>query len=86
MGDKAAAREQAQKAGVPTVPGSDGVITDMDEADWDDVIDTNKGSATVDGGAGRQQRADVGEGLLRHFVGPGVAFTQHVPDVVGGLL
>ncbi|WP_422026427.1 acetyl-CoA carboxylase biotin carboxylase subunit [Roseovarius sp.] len=33
MGDKAAAREQAQKAGVPTVPGSDGVITDMDEAE-----------------------------------------------------
>ncbi|QBF30516.1 acetyl-CoA carboxylase biotin carboxylase subunit [Thalassococcus sp. S3] len=32
MGDKAAARAQAAKAGVPTVPGSDGVITDMEEA------------------------------------------------------
>lgn len=32
MGDKAAAREQARKVGVPTVPGSDGVITDMDVA------------------------------------------------------
>ena len=32
MGDKAAAREQARKVGVPTVPGSDGVITDMDAA------------------------------------------------------
>ncbi|WP_375259010.1 acetyl-CoA carboxylase biotin carboxylase subunit [Citreimonas sp.] len=32
MGDKAAAREQARKVGVPTVPGSDGVINDMDAA------------------------------------------------------
>ncbi|MEM1363547.1 MAG: acetyl-CoA carboxylase biotin carboxylase subunit [Pseudomonadota bacterium] len=32
MGDKAAARQQAAKAGVPTVPGSDGVIEDMDTA------------------------------------------------------
>lgn len=32
MGDKAAAREQARKVGVPTVPGSEGVITDMDAA------------------------------------------------------
>ncbi len=32
MGDKAAARVQAAKAGVPTVPGSDGVVDDMDEA------------------------------------------------------
>ncbi|MBO6723974.1 MAG: ATP-grasp domain-containing protein, partial [Roseitalea sp.] len=32
MGDKAAARRQAQEAGVPTVPGSDGVIEDMDAA------------------------------------------------------
>ena len=32
MGDKAAARETAKKAGVPTVPGSEGVITDMTDA------------------------------------------------------
>lgn len=33
MGDKAAARQQAAKAGVPTVPGSDSVIEDIDEAE-----------------------------------------------------
>lgn len=32
MGDKAAARRQARNAGVPTVPGSPGVMTDVDEA------------------------------------------------------
>ncbi len=32
MGDKAAARKEAARAGVPTVPGSDGVLADMDEA------------------------------------------------------
>ncbi len=31
MGDKAAARRQAANAGVPTVPGSEGVIEDVDE-------------------------------------------------------
>lgn len=31
MGDKAAARKTARQAGVPIVPGSDGVITDSDE-------------------------------------------------------
>ncbi|KAK43520.1 acetyl-CoA carboxylase [Caballeronia jiangsuensis] len=32
MGDKARARETAQRAGVPTVPGSDGVVRDLSEA------------------------------------------------------
>ena len=32
MGDKAAARSAAQRAGVPTVPGSAGEISDVDEA------------------------------------------------------
>ena len=32
MGDKALARETAAKAGVPTVPGSDGVVGSIDEA------------------------------------------------------
>lgn len=32
MGDKATARAQARDAGVPIVPGSDGVINDVDEA------------------------------------------------------
>jgi acetyl-CoA carboxylase, biotin carboxylase subunit len=32
MGDKAAARREAQRAGVPTVPGSDGTIEDMSAA------------------------------------------------------
>lgn len=32
MGDKAAAREAAKRAGVPTVPGSEGVVNSEDEA------------------------------------------------------
>ncbi|SAL73928.1 acetyl-CoA carboxylase biotin carboxylase subunit [Caballeronia telluris] len=32
MGDKAKARETAQRANVPTVPGSDGVVNSLDEA------------------------------------------------------
>ncbi len=32
MGDKASARQCAKRAGVPTVPGTEGIIKDMDEA------------------------------------------------------
>ncbi|MDW7692402.1 acetyl-CoA carboxylase biotin carboxylase subunit [Flammeovirgaceae bacterium SG7u.111] len=32
MGDKATAKATMQKAGVPTIPGSDGVVDDMEEA------------------------------------------------------
>lgn len=32
MGDKSVAKETMKKAGVPTVPGSDGLLTDADEA------------------------------------------------------
>jgi acetyl-CoA carboxylase biotin carboxylase subunit len=32
MGDKASARRLAQEAGVPTVPGSEGILADVDEA------------------------------------------------------
>ncbi len=32
MGDKASARETMKKAGVPTIPGSDGILKDYDEA------------------------------------------------------
>ena len=32
MGDKSRARQKMNDAGVPTIPGSDGIISDVDEA------------------------------------------------------
>ncbi len=65
MGDKASARRLATEAGVPTVPGSDGVLHDADEAVWRGGIDRLPGHHQGDrrrrrqGDAHRQRRRAV---------------------------
>ena len=39
MGDKAAAKETMKQAGVPTIPGSDGLIKDFKEcSSWPQIL------------------------------------------------
>ena len=77
MGDKAAARAAAMRAGVPTVPGSDGVITDADEAA---LVSTRLGYPVMikasAGGGGRGIRVAHDEGELRKQLGLAQAEAQ----------
>lgn len=69
LGDKVAARKVAAKAGVPTVPGSDGRVSDIEEAR---TVAATAGfpimikAAAGGGGRGIRIAADVAD-LERHF-------------------
>jgi acetyl-CoA carboxylase biotin carboxylase subunit len=64
MGDKAAARAQAQKAGVPVVPGSDGAVADV-EAAVAAAVEYPVALKAAAGGGGRGIRIAHDEAELR---------------------
>lgn len=66
MGDKAAARQAAKEAGVPTVPGSDGVVASLDEAlTHAALIGYPLMIKAAAGGGGRGIRVAANEAALR---------------------
>jgi len=66
VGDKIAARRLAESAGVPTVPGSDGAVEDVDHAvGLADRIGYPIGIKAAAGGGGRGIRAVHNEATLR---------------------
>lgn len=69
MGDKAAARASAQAAGVPTVPGSEGVVASLDEAlSHAAQIGYPLMIKAAAGGGGRGIRVAVDEAQLREAI------------------
>ncbi|OZI40364.1 acetyl-CoA carboxylase biotin carboxylase subunit [Bordetella genomosp. 1] len=69
MGDKAAARASAQAAGLPTVPGSEGVVASLDEAlSHAAQIGYPLMIKAAAGGGGRGIRVAVDEAQLREAI------------------
>ena len=85
MGEKSLARETAKKAGVPVVPGSDGVVRDKDEAFK--VVDKIKYPVIIKasfGGGGRGMRIAHNEPTLISALATAQAEAQNAfgnPDV-----